>query len=272
MPAPSSAGDAAHRHGLEALAVGDRRARPAAICSRVWRGRRVPARVRAQIGRMRRSALTFVQCTARWSYDVRRDVQRTTSHDRRPRRGLGKRYGDLVGAARRRPRRRPRARVLGLLGHNGAGKTTADPHPHHARAADDGPRARSPGYDVVTRRGAGARAHRPRRPERHRRRPADRPREPRAGRPPLPPAARDVRRARRRAARALRPRRRRPTGSCKDVLRRHAAPARPRREPGRRSRRSSSSTSRPPASIPQRGNELGTSLRELVAERHDARC
>ena len=102
--------------------------------------------------------------------------------------GLGKRYGDLW-ALRDVDLAVPQGTVLGLLGHNGAGKTTAVRilttllQPTEGRATRRRPRRRGRG-------GHGAHADRPGRPAGHRRRAAHRPREPRDGRPPLPPAAR----------------------------------------------------------------------------------
>ena len=48
---------------------------------------------------------------------------------------LSKSFGE-VQALREATFHAPAGSVLGLLGHNGAGKTTAVPHPHHTRAAD----------------------------------------------------------------------------------------------------------------------------------------
>ena len=181
------------------------------------------------------------------------NVHRTNTSGRGPRgvrrrAASGKRYGDLwalrdVDLARRR-----RARVLGLLGHNGAGKTTADPHPHHARAAHRRARRSVAGLDVVAERRAVRARIGARRPAGHRRRAAQRPREPRAGRPPLPPA--DARAARRRADELLEQLDLADAADrlVQDLLRRHAPPARPRRQPRRRAARCCSSTSRPPAS------------------------
>ena len=67
------------------------------------------------------------------SYYVRHDGTQYEVHgeQRRPRReGLGKRYGDHWALRDLDVSTWPRGTVLGLLGHNGAGKTTGHPHPH----------------------------------------------------------------------------------------------------------------------------------------------
>ena len=122
--------------------------------------------------------------------------------------------------------------MLGLLGPNGAGKTTAVRVLTTLLQPDAG-RAEVAGIDVVAATARRARRHRALRPVRGGRRVPDRLREPRHGRPALPPG-----RGRRRGSGprellgAVRPRRRgRPAGE--DLLRRHAAPARPRRRAGR---------------------------------------
>ena len=103
--------------------------------------------------------------------------------------GLGKRYGDLW-ALRDLDLDVPAGTVLGLLGHNGAGKTTAIRilttllRPTEGRATRRRPRRRRRARRRVRTQ------HRPRRPAGHRRRPAHGARQPRDGRPPLPPAAR----------------------------------------------------------------------------------
>ena len=176
----------------------------------------------------------YVRCTNK-PYDIRTSGVEAT--------GLGKRFGDLW-ALRDLDLDVPAGTVLGLLGHNGAGKTTAirilttlsrpteGAPPWPATTSSREPAAVRARIGVAGQAGDGRRA-------------AHRPREPRDGRPAVPPAAGAGARPRRRAARAPRPRRRRrPAGQ--DVLRRHAPPARPRRQPRRRARRSCSSTSRPP--------------------------
>ena len=98
--------------------------------------------------------------------------------------GLGKRYGDLW-ALRGLDLEVAPGQVLGLLGHNGAGKTTAirilttlaEPTEGSATVA---------GFDVVRRGRLGAGPHRRGRAAGHRRRPAQRHHEPRDGRPTAP--------------------------------------------------------------------------------------
>ena len=145
--------------------------------------------------------------------------------------GLAKHYGDvhaldgldLVAES---------GRVTALLGPNGAGKTTFI----SAVATLLRPTAgelRVAGIDVAGPPEAGPPGHRPRRPVRLGRAGDDRAREPRDGRPPVRP--RPGRRPKRAASEVLEllglDRRRRPAGP--HLLRRHAAPARPRRQPRR---------------------------------------
>ena len=156
-------------------------------------------------------------------------IQRTATGKGILAEGLGKRFGDLW-ALRDLDLDIPAGSVLGLLGHNGAGKTTAVRILTTLAVPTTGS-AQVAGHDVVADAAAvrasiglaaqaatvdgllTARA------------------QPRAGRPPLPPPPRRRPAARRRAARAARSRRRlRP--ARKDVLRRHAPPARPRRHAG----------------------------------------
>ena len=154
------------------------------------------------------------------------------------------------------PRRRP-GTVLGLLGHNGAGKTTAIRILTTLLAADrgvgDGGRPRRRRRPA---RGAGA--HRRRRPAGHGRRADERAQEPRDGRPAPPPVQGGGHGPGRRAARATRPRRCRGPAR-EDVLGRHASS--PRSSPPASSprRRSCSSTSRPPVSIPAAATTCGSS-------------
>ena len=101
--------------------------------------------------------------------------------------GLGKRYGDLW-ALRDVDLDVPQGTVLGLLGHNGAGKTTAVRILTTLLRPTEG-RAAVAGHDVVADAATVRTQVRPRRPAGHRRRPAHRARQPRDGRPPLPPAA-----------------------------------------------------------------------------------
>ena len=115
--------------------------------------------------------------------------------------GLGKRFGDLW-ALRDLDLDVAPGTVLGLLGHNGAGKTTAIRILTTLSRADRGP-ATVAGFDVVAEPAAVRRAHRRRRPAGHRRRAAQRPAEPRDGRPPAPPVRSGRPAPRRRAARAL---------------------------------------------------------------------
>ena len=160
----------------------------------------------------------------------------------------------------------PPGTVLGLLGHNGAGKTTAIRILTTLVRADRG-------------RGHGGRLRRRRAT---RRRSARRigvaaqqatvdglltaRAQPRDGRPAPRPVASAT--ARRRADELLE---RLDLADAadrlvEDLLRRHAPAARPRRQPGGRARRCCSSTSRPPASIPAAAATCGTMLRDLVRE------
>ena len=318
MPAPELGGDAAHRHGLEALGIGDRQrglgdllAREARRGGRPARGgprsgltrarRRArpgrcgaaPARARAppcaphprscagpaSILRPVRSTLRSARaldarsreappfcanppltCRTVYCYLDRTMYEHTVLSTTKSApgvvtEGLGKRYDDLW-ALRDLDLQVPAGSVLGLLGHNGAGKTTAIRILTTLALPTTG-RASVAGFDVVEQPGevrarlglAGQSATVDGL--------LDRAREPRDGRAPLPPVARRGAQPRRRAARASRPHRgRRPPRA--HLLGRHAPPARPGREPGRRSRRCCSSTSRPPASIRRAATTSGT--------------
>ena len=182
--------------------------------------------------------------------------------------GLVKRYKDIV-ALDGVDLAVPEGTVLGLLGPNGAGKTTAvrvlttllKPDAGHARVA---------GLDVVR----DARAVRRKIGLSGQYAAVD---EYLTGFENLEMVGRLYHLGRRRsrqraarAARAVRPRRRRrPAGQ--DLLRRHAAPARPGRRAGGRARRCSSSTSRPPGSTRAAGSSMWDVIGDLVGRRH-ARC
>ena len=138
--------------------------------------------------------------------------------------------------------------MLGVLGPNGAGKTTAVRDPRDPAAARRAAAPASCGLDVVKRRRRRPPDHRADRAVRLRRRGPDRPREPRPHRPAAGPVAATT--PRRGPAELLEQFGLTEAGdrAREDVLRRHAPPPRPRRQPGRPARRSSSSTSRPPVS------------------------
>ena len=168
---------------------------------------------------------------------------------------LGKRYGDLW-ALRDLDLDVPRGTVLGLLGHNGAGKTTAIrilttlPLPTEGTAS-------VAGHDVVHGADAGARAASAWRRRRRRSTGCSGAAQPRHG-GPAPRARPKV--ARRRADELLElvdlPTR--PTSWRKDLSGRHAPATRPRREPRVATRRCCSSTSRPPASTRAAATTCGT--------------
>ena len=99
-------------------------------------------------------------------------------------RGLSKRYGDLW-ALRDLDLDVPAGSILGLLGHNGAGKTTAIRILTTLSQPTEGS-ATVAGIDVVTPPARRTRAHRRRRATGHRRRLDERPQEPRDGRPSAP--------------------------------------------------------------------------------------
>ena len=99
--------------------------------------------------------------------------------------GLGKRFGDLW-ALRDLDLDVPPGTVLGLLGHNGAGKTTAIRILTTLSTPTEGT-ATVAGFDVVAAPGRGAPPHRRRRAAGDGRRPDERPAQPRDGRSPAPP-------------------------------------------------------------------------------------
>ena len=181
------------------------------------------------------------------------------------------------GLAKRLPARRARstgstwspsrARSTAVLGPNGAGKTT------FVRAVatllrPDAGTLRVAGTTSRREPERGPPADRPGRPVRRRRAGDDRAREPRDGRPALRPGpARRRGRARQQVLEQLGlAERGRPPGA--DVLGRHAPPARPRRQPGRRARGCCCSTSRPPASTRAAGSSCGTRSAALVDGGH----
>ena len=170
--------------------------------------------------------------------------------------GLTKSFGE-VHALRGIDLSVPRGTVLGVLGPNGAGKTTAVRilttllQPDEGPGPGRGPRRRPPGR-------RGPPLDRPVRAVGGHPGGAHRPGEPRDHRPAVPPEQAGRAQPRHRAAGAVRPgRRRRPAGQ--ELLRRHAAPPGPGRQPGRRARRCCSWTSRPPAWTRGRGSACGTS-------------
>ena len=101
--------------------------------------------------------------------------------------GLGKRYGEQW-ALRDFDLAVPTGSVLGLLGHNGAGKTTAI-RILTTLASPTAGSAKVAGHDVVTEPDRGPRTDRADQPGGDRRRADERRRQPRDDRPPLPPAA-----------------------------------------------------------------------------------
>ena len=193
--------------------------------------RRVRRRHSSDRGRRRLAAsrLPFVQCTAKLVVlCTKKQVHHTNSPASagRPRacavvappaetaaragvqaHDLGKRFGDLW-ALRELDLDVAPGTVLGLLGHNGAGKTTAIRILTTLSSADHrvGDRRRS---RRRARPGRGAPAHRRGEPAGHGRRADERPHEPRDGRPPAPSAEDRAQHAGRRAPRALRSHRRR---------------------------------------------------------------
>ena len=124
--------------------------------------------------------------------------------------------------------------IFSLLGPNGAGKTTMVRILSTLIAADAGD-IRVGGHDVATRPGRGARADRRHRPVLRGGQPAHRRGEPAPDGRPAPPRPRSRTPPDRGAARAVRPHRRR-AQAVVDLLRRHAAPAGPGDDAGRRPR------------------------------------
>ena len=177
--------------------------------------------------------------------------------------GLGKRFGDLWALRDLHLDVTP-GTVLGLLGHNGAGKTTAirilttlsQPTTGSATVA---------GYDVVTHGRPGAPAHRCRRPAGHRRRAAHRAGEPGDGRAPLPPAQAGGPGPGRRAARACSTSTTPPIGWSRRTPAACAvgSTSPPASWPGPRC---CSSTSRRPGSTRAAATTCGTLLRALVRD------
>ena len=145
--------------------------------------------------------------------------------------GLTKRFGDVEALAGL-DLDAPARSVLAVLGPNGAGKTTFIRTIATLLRPDAGT-LHVDGIDVARGPEAGSPDDRPRGPVRRGRARADRTREPAHGRSPVRPRPSRRECRRRRRARAARTHRcRRPTGP--HVFGRHAAPARPRREPRRR--------------------------------------
>ena len=167
---------------------------------------------------------------------------------------LSKRYGETQ-ALDKVDLEVPAGSILGVLGPNGAGKTTGVRILTTLTAPDSG-RAWVAGHDVVTdapavRRKIGVTGQ-----DATLGRDAHGPPEPGHGGPAQPPGAFTGAQPGSRAARPVRVRRRRrPRGQR--LLRRHAPPPRPGRQPGRCGRRSSFWTSPPPASIPPAGSACG---------------
>ena len=177
--------------------------------------------------------------------------------------GLGKKFGDLW-ALRNLDLHVAPGTVLGLLGHNGAGKTTAIrilttlSQPTEGSATVAGLDVVKHAADVRGRIGVASQQSTvdglmsgTAQPADHR------------------PVAWHVEgcgsQARRRAARAARPHRLRHRAG-QDLLGRHATPARCRRQPDGQSRRSCSSTSRRPASTRVSRGDLWQMLADLVRE------
>ena len=254
-PEPELGGDAPHRHGVEALGVGDGDGGLGDVVARARRA--APGRLGAHPDRLlrpRRAGVPRPRCCSRGSlaldisysvllpYAVRTTVHRTNEelHVISPRRRHLRRRARpalrrSLGAARRRPRRAA-----------GLGARSARPqrrrqdhrraHPDHAAAADRGPRRASPATTSSrTRRSSAPSSASP------------------ASRPPstgCSPRARTSRwsaasitcRERRFAPRAEELLERLSLADAadrlvQDVLRRHAPPARPRRQPRRHAAR-----------------------------------